>query len=76
LNATAANAIALRVSSVNQVEGDVDISQRKGKLIYIFDLLLDISWTATNPDGNESQGALKLTEFTHDATAVDDLEVS
>ena len=48
--------------------GDVDLNQRKGKIITIYDLVLDIAWKGTLENGKEAQGRIEIPEFMHDSS--------
>jgi activator of HSP90 ATPase len=40
--------VKARISNVQSVDGDVDVSQRKGKVITIFDVKLVLEYSGTN----------------------------
>ncbi|KAL2913625.1 Co-chaperone [Polyrhizophydium stewartii] len=63
------------VSEVSSVTGDVDLNQRKGKIITIYDLALTLAWTGTDGAGNKLSGQAVIPEFMHD-TDLDDLTVT
>lgn len=54
----------VKVVSVT-VTGDCDVSNRKGKVICIYDLVVDISLEGTK-DGEDVKGTIKVKEFIHD----------
>ncbi|KAJ3576888.1 hypothetical protein NP233_g121 [Leucocoprinus birnbaumii] len=54
------------ISSVNDVDGDIELGQRKSKLITIFDTRVDLSWTGTTTDGSEVKGSLTIPEVSHE----------
>ncbi|XP_006457949.1 hypothetical protein AGABI2DRAFT_63138 [Agaricus bisporus var. bisporus H97] len=54
------------VSSVNEVDGDVELGQRKSKLITIFDIRITLSWVGTTSDGTEVKGSLTIPEISHE----------
>ncbi|CAN3374088.1 hypothetical protein DIURU_000539 [Diutina rugosa] len=56
------------VTSVNKVDGDVDVSQRKGKVISLFNLALTIGFKAKDKDG-ECQGTINVPELAYDTDA-------
>lgn len=43
------NGVSVQVSKVLSQDGDVDVSQRKGKVITIFDVRLQLEWTGKVP---------------------------
>ncbi|KAL1919857.1 uncharacterized protein VTP21DRAFT_1788 [Calcarisporiella thermophila] len=68
LEAATPDGHVIRTNRVD-VDGDVDLNQRKGKLITIYDVAITISWAGENVNGK-----IKLPEFMHD-TEMDELEV-
>lgn len=54
------------ISSVNDVDGDIELGQRKSKLITIFDTRVDLSWSGTTSDGTEVKGSLTIPEVSHE----------
>jgi len=64
--------IQVQTTQVLVVEGDVDLNQRKGKVLTIFDLKLEITWEGENTtDSSSTSGRILIPEFTHD-TAKDE----
>ena len=57
------------------IAGDVDLNQRKGKIITIFDLEMKLKWEGTmmlwgfayslgtNPEGKKAKGTIHIPEF-------------
>ncbi|KAJ3055014.1 hypothetical protein HK097_000093 [Rhizophlyctis rosea] len=60
------------LTEVVAVNGDVNINQRKGKLITIYDLEINAKWKGEGPDGVSASGKLIIPEFMHD-TDEDDI---
>jgi activator of HSP90 ATPase len=76
------NGVKAQVSKVLSLDGDVDVSQRKGKVITIFDVRLQLEWTGSvpvqeeheNDDGTKEQrdgskdvsGTITIPEVAHD----------
>lgn len=74
--------VAAEVSKVLSMDGDVDVSQRKGKVITIFDVRLQLEWTGSIPvkekdekdDGTKEEvegkkdvsGTITIPEVAHD----------
>lgn len=56
------------VTLVNKVDGDVDVSQRKGKVISLFNLALTVGFKAKDKDG-ECQGTINVPELAYDTEA-------
>lgn len=65
-----------QVSKILSMDGDVDVSQRKGKVITIFDVRLQLEWTGKIPaksevegseeDTKEVSGTITIPEVAHD----------
>ncbi|KAJ3409168.1 Sec63 [Chytridiales sp. JEL 0842] len=62
------------VSEVVSVTGDADINQRKGKLITVYDIAINLKWKGENANGTTAEGKITVPEYMHD-TDVDDMEV-
>jgi len=72
------NGVSVQVSKVLSMDGDVDVSQRKGKVITIFDVRLQLEWTGKVPvkEKNEAEeevdgskdvsGTITVPEVAHD----------
>ncbi|KLO14682.1 hypothetical protein SCHPADRAFT_903089 [Schizopora paradoxa] len=56
------------ISSVTDFEGDVEVKQRKSKIITIFECKIDCKWSGTAEDGTEVSGVLKIPEVSHENT--------
>ncbi|CAN3366202.1 hsp90 co-chaperone Hch1p [Diutina catenulata] len=56
----------LTVTSVDSVTGDCDVTQRKGKVLCIYDMALDFTVTAKPEEGDEVTARISLPEFVHD----------
>ncbi|ORY34097.1 activator of Hsp90 ATPase [Naematelia encephala] len=56
-----------KISEVTSVTGDCDLGQRKGKLLTIYDLEVEASWTGVAEDGSEVKGSVKVPEVSHEA---------
>ncbi|KAI8850868.1 activator of Hsp90 ATPase [Chytridium lagenaria] len=65
-------AIKVEITSVPSVTGDVDINQRKGKLITVYDVAFKLAWKGVDGDGNEANGQIEVPEFMHD-TELDEI---
>ncbi|KAJ9099953.1 hypothetical protein QFC21_003961 [Naganishia friedmannii] len=55
------------ITEVTEVEGDVDLGQRKGKLLTIYDCRVVMNWKGTN-GGEELSGTLTVPEVSHECT--------
>ncbi|KXT16666.1 hypothetical protein AC579_8041 [Pseudocercospora musae] len=76
------NGVNAEISKVLSMDGDVDVSQRKGKVITIFDVRLSLEWTGSvsvkeeheNDDGTKEErdgkkdvsGTITIPEVAHD----------
>ena len=58
--------VEARISKIQSMEGDVDVSQRKGKVITIFDVKLVLEYTGSTPDETEVSGTITVPEVAHD----------
>ncbi|KAF9449585.1 hypothetical protein P691DRAFT_790771 [Macrolepiota fuliginosa MF-IS2] len=54
------------ISAVDEVDGDMELGQRKSKLITIFDTRISLSWAGTTSDGAEVKGSLTIPEVSHE----------
>ncbi|KAK3210352.1 hypothetical protein GRF29_44g2414617 [Pseudopithomyces chartarum] len=58
--------VSARVDSLMSMDGDVDVSQRKGKVITIFDVKLKLEYKGKNKEGEEASGTITVPEVAHD----------
>ncbi|TCD68461.1 hypothetical protein EIP91_010747 [Steccherinum ochraceum] len=56
------------ISEVTYVEGDVELGQRKSKLITIYDCKVELKWKGTASDGTAVEGKLTIPEVSHEIT--------
>ncbi|OAD78402.1 hypothetical protein PHYBLDRAFT_107242 [Phycomyces blakesleeanus NRRL 1555(-)] len=61
----------VKITSLDELTGDVDLNQRKGKLITIFDVALTYGWKGTLEDGTEVSGKIFIPEVAHDTDSDD-----
>lgn len=54
------------ISKVLSMDGDVDVSQRKGKVITIFDVRLQLEYTGVTKDEEDVSGTITIPEVAHD----------
>ncbi|PBK93203.1 activator of Hsp90 ATPase [Armillaria gallica] len=59
---------AVWISNVFNVAGDIELGQRKSKLITIYDCELALEWEGTTADGTEVKGRLDIPEVSHEIT--------
>ncbi|KAG1782312.1 activator of Hsp90 ATPase [Suillus placidus] len=58
----------IAISSVRIEEGDVELGQRKSKLITIYDIQMKLDWQGTTSDGTDVTGKLSIPEVSHEIT--------
>ncbi|KAJ4359628.1 Co-chaperone [Didymosphaeria variabile] len=58
--------VSAKVDSLMSMDGDVDVSQRKGKVITIFDVKLKLEYKGKNKEGEEASGTITVPEVAHD----------
>ncbi|KAL6300185.1 activator of Hsp90 ATPase [Sparassis latifolia] len=56
------------ISKVVDVDGDVELGQRKSKLITIYDCKVELQWSGIAADGTEVTGNLTIPEVSHEVT--------
>ncbi|RVD82962.1 uncharacterized protein DFL_007369 [Arthrobotrys flagrans] len=62
----AASEAYVRIEKVLSVEGDVDVSQRKGKVITLFDVKLQLEYSGKTGAGEDVSGTITVPEVAHD----------
>jgi activator of HSP90 ATPase len=55
----------VKIVSMDKLEGDVDLNQRKGKIINIYDFAIDLNWEGQKGD-TKASGKVSIPEFMHD----------
>lgn len=55
-----------KISKVISMDGDVDVSQRKGKVITIFDVKIVLEYTGATPEADGVSGTITIPEVAHD----------
>lgn len=55
------------IKQATSVTGDCDLGQRKGKLLTIYDLEVELAWEGKGEDGEEVRGTIKIPEVSHEA---------
>ncbi|KAI5777508.1 activator of Hsp90 ATPase [Geopyxis carbonaria] len=63
--------VSAQIVKVLGIEGDVDVSQRKGKIITIFDVKVRLEYNGKNADDVEASGSITVPEVAHD-TEIDE----
>lgn len=55
-----------KITKVVSSDGDVDVSQRKGKVITIFDVKLVLDYSGSAADAEDVSGTITIPEVAHD----------
>ncbi|KAI8099986.1 activator of Hsp90 ATPase [Halteromyces radiatus] len=61
----------VKISKMDECTGDVEVCQRKGKIITIYDVNLKYSWEGVASDGTKVSGTIHIPEVAHD-TEIDE----
>lgn len=67
--------VTAKISKLVSMDGDVDVSQRKNKVITIYDVKLVLEYTGSAPEEPEVSGTITVPEVAHD-TEEDEFVVS
>jgi len=59
---------SVQIADVSEVDGDVELGQRKSKLITIYDVKIELKWSGKASDGTEVNGKLVVPEVSHEIT--------
>ncbi|KAI5861292.1 activator of Hsp90 ATPase [Durotheca rogersii] len=58
--------VTAKITKVVSMDGDVDVSQRKGKVITIYDVKLVLEYSGTAPGEEDVSGTITVPEIAHD----------
>ncbi|KAF1813972.1 hsp90-like protein [Eremomyces bilateralis CBS 781.70] len=58
--------ITAKVDKIISMDGDVDVSQRKNKVITLFDVKLQLEYSGKNAEGEDVSGTITVPEVAHD----------
>ncbi|WEW60766.1 glycoside hydrolase 15 protein [Emydomyces testavorans] len=58
--------VTAKIAKVVSMDGDVDVSQRKGKVITLFDVKLHLEFEGTTSEDDNVTGSIKIPEVAHD----------
>jgi activator of HSP90 ATPase len=58
--------VTAQIDKVVSMDGDVDVSQRKGKVITLFDVKVKLEYSGKNKEGEEASGTITIPEVAHD----------
>ncbi|KAI9811227.1 MAG: hypothetical protein M1827_005559 [Pycnora praestabilis] len=60
------NGISAKVDKILSMDGDVDVSQRKGKVITLYDVNLKLEYSGKTKDDEDVSGTITIPEVAHD----------
>jgi len=60
------NGVTAKIDGIASMDGDVDVSQRKGKVITLFDIKLKLEYSGKTADGSNASGHITIPEVAHD----------
>ncbi|KAK3394946.1 activator of Hsp90 ATPase [Podospora didyma] len=58
--------VSAKISKIVSMDGDVDVAQRKGKVMTIFDVKLTLEYTGSTADDAEVSGTITVPELSHE----------
>ncbi|KAL9124279.1 MAG: hypothetical protein Q9217_006379, partial [Psora testacea] len=58
--------VSAQVSKIVSMDGDVDVSQRKGKVITLFDVKIQLEYQGSTKEDEEVSGTITIPEVAHD----------
>ncbi|KAL9057904.1 MAG: hypothetical protein Q9162_002031 [Coniocarpon cinnabarinum] len=58
--------VSAQIAKILSMDGDVDVSQRKGKVITLFDVVLKLEWEGKTKEGESCSGTINVPEVAHD----------
>ncbi|CAB4383310.1 unnamed protein product [Rhizophagus irregularis] len=70
------NGICVQINDLTECSGDAELNQRKGKLIPIIDLNLELTWSGNTSDDNEAKGTIKIPELDSGSEGDFDFEIT
>ena len=59
----------VEIANVSSVEGDVDVSQRKGKVISLFDVRIVLTFKGSNDKVGDINGSITIPELAYDSSS-------
>ncbi|KAE8132347.1 activator of Hsp90 ATPase [Aspergillus pseudotamarii] len=60
------NGVTAKISNLLSMDGDVDVSQRKGKVITLFDVKVQLEYEGKTKDEESVSGTITIPEVAHD----------
>ncbi|KIW02104.1 uncharacterized protein PV09_06594 [Verruconis gallopava] len=61
--------VSAKIDGIMSMDGDVDVSQRKGKVITLFDIRLQLEWSGKAGEETTASGTITIPEVAHDTEA-------
>lgn len=61
--------VSAKINKVDSMDGDVDVSQRKGKVITLFDIKLSLGFEGKSKEDEDVSGTISIPEVAHDTEA-------
>ena len=58
--------VSAKITKIVSMDGDVDVSQRKGKVITLFDVKLQLEYEGKTEDEEDVGGTITIPEVAHD----------
>lgn len=58
--------VSAKITKVVSMDGDVDVSQRKGKVITLFDVKVQLEYGGATADEEDVSGTITIPEVAHD----------
>lgn len=58
--------VSAKITKVISMDGDVDVSQRKGKVITLFDVKVQLEYEGQTKDEENVSGSITIPEVAHD----------
>ncbi|EPS37320.1 hypothetical protein H072_9005 [Dactylellina haptotyla CBS 200.50] len=71
ISAEGETGVMAKIDKILSVDGDVDVSQRKGKVITLFDVKLQLEFSGKTASGDDVSGTITIPEVAHD-TEIDE----
>jgi len=68
--------VTAQLDKLISMDGDVDVSQRKGKVITIFDVRLVLEYSGKTKDDEDVSGTITVPEVAHDTEENDSTSIS
>ncbi|RVX75681.1 hypothetical protein B0A52_00037 [Exophiala mesophila] len=61
--------VSAKITKLTSLDGDVEVSQRKGKVITIYDVVLQLEYEGKTREGTDVSGSIKVPECAYDTEA-------